>query len=144
MKGRITMERLLVVLGLLLVVLEGSLAGHHSVSARFDTTQLVSFSGVITKVELTNPHVRVHLNVKDAEGKVYAWIMEMAPPNPLRRTVDLKIFQVGLQVTVESWIAKNGDREASARVVITPDGQRLSVGDSWFEVEMSVPRAGVR
>ena len=135
------MKRCLVVLVLLLGVLKGSdLSAHHSVSAKFDTAKLVSLSGVITKVGLTNPHVTLQLDVKDSEGKVTTWNLELAPPGALKRTVDPKVFQIGLQVTVESWLAKNGAKEASARTVITPDGQRLSVGDTWFVIETSMPK----
>ena len=111
-------------------------SAHHSVSATYDTSKLVSFSGEVTKVGLLNPHATIELAVKDGDGNVTTWLIEMAPPNALKRTVDLKIFQIGQRLTVESWLAKNGRNEASGRTVITPDGKRIDVGDSWMEAQV--------
>ena len=45
----------------------------------------MSLTGVITKVEWTNPHMHVYIDVTDASGKVTNWNMEMASPNTVQR-----------------------------------------------------------
>src|SRR5687768_1589832 len=81
-----------------------TLSAHHSLTA-YDTGTVVSLSGVITRVDVMNPHLRVELDVKDAGGRTTKWTIEMAPPNALlRRSVDVQSLKVGQQVTIESWL----------------------------------------
>ena len=42
-------------------------------------------SGVVSKVEWTNPHMRVYIDVTDKAGKVTTYNMEMTSPNTIRR-----------------------------------------------------------
>ena len=109
---------------------EGLMA-HHSLTATYDTGTLVPLSGVITKVELINPHVKVDLAAKGSGGTVTTWTIEFAPPHALqRRNVELQLLKPGQQVTIESWLRKDGKREATGRTLVTADGKRLDVGDS--------------
>jgi len=43
---------------------------HHAFTAEFDASKPVTIRGFVTKVEWTNPHVWVYLDVKDQAG---AW-----------------------------------------------------------------------
>ena len=62
-------------------------SAHHSFAAEFDAKQKISLTGVVTKVEWTNPHVWFWVNVKDpATGEVVNWGGEMGSPNALQRT----------------------------------------------------------
>ena len=107
------------------------LAAHHSLTATYDTGTLVTLAGVTTKVEVINPHVKVELTAKDSGGAVTTWTIEFAPPGALqRRNVGLQLLKVGQQVTIESWLRKDGKREATGRTLVTADGKRLDVGDS--------------
>jgi len=47
--------------------------GHHAYTAEFDTTKPVKLSGVLTKVEWSNPHIWIYLDVKDDRGNVANW-----------------------------------------------------------------------
>ena len=41
---------------------------HHSFAVEYDANKPIEGSGVITKVEWTNPHMRVYVEVADANG----------------------------------------------------------------------------
>ena len=114
-----------------------TLSAHHSLTATYDIGSLVSLSGVITRVDVMNPHLRVELEAKDAGGRTTKWTIEMAPPHAfLRRNVDVQSLKVGQQVTIESWLRKDGKKEATGRTLVTAEGKRVDVGDSlgWMSV----------
>jgi hypothetical protein len=103
---------------------------HHSFGAEYDANQPVTISGVVTKVEWTNPHSHFFVDVKDDKGNVANWKLEGYPPNVLYRTgwkreVSMK---AGDQVTVFGWRARDGTNWAHARQVTLPDGKKLFFG----------------
>ena len=58
-------------------------AAHHSGAAEFDSNKKIDLTGVVTKVEWTNPHAHFYMDVKDANGTVANWNLELASPNVL-------------------------------------------------------------
>ena len=107
------------------------LLAHHSFAAEFDSAKTVSFDGVVTKVEWTNPHVYFWVDVKDGKtGKVANWGCEMGSPNGLtRQGWTRSTLKVGMKVTVEGSQAKDGSTVANARNV-TVDGKKLGAASS--------------
>jgi hypothetical protein len=104
-------------------------SAHHSLSTEFDINKTVTLLGTVTKMEWTNPHSWLHLDVKDEQGQVQAWNIEFGSPNSLyrrgwRRT-DLPANAV---VTVTGYMAKDGSRTISASDVKLPDGRTLFAG----------------
>jgi Family of unknown function (DUF6152) len=75
---------LLVGMGLLLSSL--TLVAHHSVSAEFDTTKKVTFTGAVKKVDWMNPHIYTHVEVKEPDGKITVYRVEGGAPNALFRS----------------------------------------------------------
>src|SRR5690348_15612337 len=61
------------------------LFAHHSGAAEFDSNKKIGLKGVVTKVEWTNPHAHFFIDVKDADGNVVNWNLELASPNVLVR-----------------------------------------------------------
>jgi hypothetical protein len=102
---------------------------HHSFAAEYDSKTLVTLTGVITKVEWTNPHIYFYIDVKDASGTVANWAVEGYPPNTLKRTGftrdDLKI---GDTVTVTAYRAKDSTTRLAGREVTFPDGSKKFAG----------------
>ena len=80
----------------------------------------LSFVGVVTKVDWTNPHVWFYINVKDKDtGKVTNWGAEMGPPHGLQRQGwRRETLKIGEEVTVTGSRAKNGTNRMNARSVI--------------------------
>jgi hypothetical protein len=104
-------------------------SAHHSLSTEFDINKTVTLVGTVTKMEWTNPHSWLHIDVKDEQGQVQAWNIEFGSPNALyrrgwRRT-DLPPSAV---VTVTGYASKDGSRTISASDVKLPDGRTLFAG----------------
>jgi hypothetical protein len=104
---------------------------HHSFAAEYDANKPVTLKGTVTKVEWTNPHARFYVDVKDANGSVTNWNLELASPNVLRRSGWRRDeLKEGDTVTVEGSLAKDGSKMANARVVMLADGKRVFAGSS--------------
>jgi len=115
----------LIVVGLVLT--GGRLSAHHSFAAEFDADKKIELTGIVTKVEWTNPHTWVYINVKDpVTGEVTNWGFEMGPPHGLqRRGWRRETLKIGEQVTVSGSLAKNGAKRMNAsKVTLTATGGR--------------------
>jgi hypothetical protein len=104
---------------------------HHSFAAEFDAAQRVTLTGVVTKVEWTNPHVWFWVNVKDEKtGQLTNWGLEMGSPNALQREGwSPNTMKLGMIVTVNASRAKDGSNKANTSAVIV-DGKRLGGASS--------------
>ncbi len=106
-----------------------SLQAHHAFSAEFDANKPVSFKGTISKMEWTNPHVWLHLDVKKPEGGVETWAFEAGTPNVLfRRGFTKQSLSVGTEVVVDGYRSKDGSRRANGRDLTFPDGRKMFLG----------------
>jgi Family of unknown function (DUF6152) len=129
-----------IVLGLMilaaLILASMPLMAHHSFAAEFDSNKQVKLTGVVTKIDWTNPHVWFYLDVKDESGKVINWGFEMGPPHLLQTSGWTRTtMKLGDVVSVEGSVAKNGTNRANARRVITSDGKRLGAASSEGNVQ---------
>src|SRR5438132_4366274 len=56
------------------IMLAGApLWAHHAFAAEFDINQSVTLRGTVTKMEWTNPHSWIVMDVKGADGAVTSW-----------------------------------------------------------------------
>jgi hypothetical protein len=105
------------------------LFAHHSFAAEYDASKPVELKGVVTKVEWTNPHARFYVDVKDANGKVTNWNLELASPNVLSRNGWTRhSLKEGDLITVQGSKAKDGANLANARTVTLADGKKVFAG----------------
>ena len=107
------------------------LLAHHAFSAEFDQSKPVKMSGEITKLEWTNPHAWLFIDVKGSDGKVVPWRFEMGAPNALLRAgwsrSDIK---PGTAVTISGFLARAGGPVGNAFQVRLPDGRDLFAASS--------------
>jgi hypothetical protein len=118
-------------LGLFLAGTTISLSAHHAFAAEFDAKKPVNFKGTITKMEWTNPHVWLHLDVKKPDGTVENWAFEAGTPNVLfRRGFTKNSLLPGTAVVVDGYRAKDGSRRANGRDLTLADGRKMFLGSS--------------
>ncbi len=100
---------------------------HHSGAAEFDSSKKIDLTGVVTNVEWTNPHAHFYMDVKDSDGKVANWNLELASPNVLiRNGWKRNSIKPGDTVSVTGVRAKDSSNYASAGVITFPDGHKLT------------------
>ena len=116
-----------VIIGLLAALASTPAFAHHSISAEFDQNRPVTFTGVVTKIEWTNPHIYTHVEAKDADGKLVEYRVEGGPPNALYRAGWRKdTLKPGDTVTVSGLRAKIAtSTNIGVANITTADGKRV-------------------
>ncbi len=108
---------------------------HHSVSSEFDSSRAMPITGMITRIEWTNPHVWIFMNVKDADGKTVPWRVEIAAPGALTRAgFEKSLLDLTSPNTIVVWPAFHDPRDGRAgngRLLTLQDGRAFDVADKW-------------
>jgi hypothetical protein len=119
-------------LGVLLVSILGfplAVLAHHSFASQFDVSKPVNIQGTVAKLEWTNPHSWLYVDVKE-EGGLKRWQCELASPNQLKRQGWTKdTIKVGDQLTIQGSRARNDENTCYARVVRNAEGKRVLAED---------------
>jgi|TARA_B100000686_G_scaffold121303_1_gene128383 hypothetical protein len=90
----------------------------------FDHSEEVSISGTVTKFSFRNPHVFLFIDVKNENGEVLNYWIEMSNiPNMIRRGVGYKTFAPGDEVTVNMWRLKDGRPGGNYTTIVAADGK---------------------
>jgi hypothetical protein len=50
-----------------LLFVPAAVLAHHALQAQFDMNQTITLTGAVTKMDWSNPHVRLYLEVKDGD-----------------------------------------------------------------------------
>jgi uncharacterized protein DUF6152 len=102
---------------------------HHSNAAMYDADKRTVIKGEVTKIQWTNPHSYIYIDVKDASGKVVNWALEGFPPNTLLRTGwKTSMIKTGDVLSVEGATARDGSNHLLAREITLPDTKKLYWG----------------
>jgi hypothetical protein len=128
-----TLEAGVMLLGLAAATATVTVQAHHSFAAQYDSKKPIRLSGVITRVEWTNPHVYLYVDTPgEKAGTVTNWGLEMGPPHMLQKAGWKKnSLQIGDAVEIEGWLARDGSNTANARrVVRSSNGEVLGAASS--------------
>jgi hypothetical protein len=120
----------LLVAAAIVVTATATLQAHHSVPGQFDMSKPLTLKGVISKVDWINPHIYVHLAVKDADGTTNTWALATLPTAMMRRagiTRESLQGKPGEEVTINAVPARDGSKHLAWINKITyADGHSFS------------------
>jgi len=98
---------------------------HHSVSM-YDMDHPTTLKGTVSRLEWTNPHGYIYLEVKDDKGQTTEWAVEINSPNFLKHNGwTSTIVKPGDVVTVTGGAAKSGAKTMRCTTVVLSDGTVL-------------------
>ncbi len=126
MRGR-TLAKL-ALLALALLGVSESVWAHHSPSAIFDMDHKLTLTGLCTAVDWVNPHIILHMDVKDNAGKVTNWTFESNPPAWFKKagvTRQDVVKAAGQTVTIEGLRAKDGSSYGYFLKITFADGSSV-------------------
>ena len=118
---------------------------HHSFAAAFDESKPINLEGVVTKVELVNPHSWIWMDVSNADGTVTNWGLEGGPPvNLFRHGFTKDSLPVGSEIKVFGYQAKSGESKGVAVFFEHLDGRKVFMGGSAPGADGNPVPAGAR
>jgi hypothetical protein len=101
---------------------------HHSVSAWFDTANLVEVEGRVTDFRWQNPHVMFTLEVADG-GATVPWSVETLSISGISRWgITQDLFKVGDRLRVAGNPARKDGRNIFVRNILLPGGREIVLG----------------
>ncbi len=120
--------KLAVLLGIAIAASVLPMQAHHSFAAEYDASKAIRITGVISKVEWTNPHSYIYIDVKGDQGNI-TWTCEGGAPNALsRRGFRKNDIKIGDTVTIDGYGAKDGSNLMDARRITLSDGRSFYSG----------------
>jgi uncharacterized protein DUF6152 len=110
-----------------LVMAAGPAFAHHPFASEFDAKAPITLTGTVMRVDWNDPHVMIHVVVKDAAGQTRDWSMEAASPNGMKsKGWTQAMLKQGEQITVQGYRAKSEPFVMTARMIELPGGQKMS------------------
>jgi hypothetical protein len=115
------------VAGLGLLCGAAPVVAHHSFAVEYDANKPVEGTGVVAKVEWTNPHMRVYVDVVDEKGVVTNWNLELGSPNSvLRRGWTRNDIKAGDKIGFKGFGGRTVLTRAVADSITLADGRSFS------------------
>lgn len=119
--------------GAIVLALATTAAAHHSFAV-YDHTRTLTLRGTVTKFQWTNPHAYLELDVKQPDGTVKHYSIELTSINMMQRVGwRSNMIKFGDQVTAVVAPLLTGEPAGLGLEVTLPDGTRR---------ELPVPAAG--
>jgi hypothetical protein len=111
-----------------LFVFSGHAFAHHGGSA-YDTSHPLTVTGTVKEFQFIQPHPLITLEVKDDQGAVTEWSVEMTAPNHLvHYGWNGHKLKPGDQITVVGLPSKNGLKVLNLRKISWANGEVIPLG----------------
>jgi hypothetical protein len=120
--------------GLVVIALFGiPVWAHHATAAQYDVSRTTTLKGMISRIEWTNPHIHVYVDVKMEDGNSESWTVEFPSPGAIIVAgLSRQLLVPGTPLTLEAYPSKpSADRSkvlrtACAKAITLSDGNRFA------------------
>ena len=115
----------------LAMMMAASQAGaHHATQAEYDKEKVKTITGVMSRIQWVNPHVRWYLDVTDDKGAVTTWVIGGAAPGAFKANgvTGRNLFKIGEKYTATIALARDGSPAGYSLTWTFPDGTKM---DFW-------------
>jgi hypothetical protein len=117
-----------VLVAVCLFVFPGPVLAHHGGSA-YDTAHPLTVTGTVKEFQFIQPHPLITLEVKDDQGNVTEWSVEMTAPNHLvHYGWNGHKLKPGDQITIVGLPSKNGLKVLNLRKISRANGEEIPLG----------------
>ena len=100
---------------------------HHAIQAEYEMSKTGSFTGVMTRFAMINPHCRWFFEETKPDGTKVTWEMSGAGPGALRAAGLVRIFQIGAAVRGDVRAGEERRRVGRVRTMKGPDGKVITL-----------------
>lgn len=111
-------------LGMMILFVDRAFA-HHSFAGEFDGSIAVTMTGIVTSVEMVNPHSFIYLEV-DTNGAIERWALEGPGPTQLSRMgFERSAIKVGDEVGACGYLARSDVSPTKREPATGKDARKL-------------------
>jgi len=97
---------------------------HHSFAIEYDKEKPIEGTGVISKVEWTNPHMHIYVDVTEPDGSVTTWNLELGSVNSVtRRGWKPSDLKAGTKIGFKGYAGQKVRTRAAIDMISLPDGR---------------------
>jgi|SRR5580704_7172628 hypothetical protein len=108
--------------GVILLLVPTTVLAHHALKTQFDMQRTITLTGAVTKMDWSNPHVRLYLEVKD-QSKTVNWELYLGSPNQqMLNGWKIDTYKRGDHVSVDAYPARDGSSVGFARKIAAASG----------------------
>ena len=98
----------------------------HHADPLYDMKHPITVTGVASRVEWSNPHVYLYLNIAGEKGGTEEWSIELSAPHSLQHYGwTSTTVKPGDRITCTGGRAKSGAKALRGAMVQLPDGKKL-------------------
>jgi len=109
----------------------GSLLAHHSLAGVYDMKAEKELEGTVEKVQFTNPHGSLAIEVKNPDGTMTEWVLTLGSATALAQRgvgkTGPNALHVGDTIKVKCIPAKNGNPLGFLKSVTYSDGHTVQI-----------------
>jgi Family of unknown function (DUF6152) len=116
-------NRAILIAGVSLLLVPTAVLAHHALQTQFDMQRTITLTGAVTKMDWSNPHVRLYLVVKDV-SKTVTWELYLGSPNQqIMSGWKIDTYRRGDRVSVDAYPARDGSSVGFGKKVTAVAGR---------------------
>jgi len=117
---RVLSKRAVLIAGVCSLFVPTAVFAHHGLRAQFDTEQTITLTGTVKKMDWSNPHVRLYIELKDSNN----WELYMGSPYlQMMNGMKIDTYRRGDQVRIDAYPARDGSNVGYARKIRAISGR---------------------